>query len=310
MRAVPAALVLALLAAPAAGSEFRWSVRLSSVQARDLARGMAREIEELSRKEEVERERYVQATAAIGAIMASFGKWAPGDKKAGAAVSELMVEFSRISEEHRKVADPLVLRIALRARQLEKYRKTGSLALAEGEIAEIQDALLHPRTAIPPAKPLPLDIVELRKYLDDWWKPAKDKGKKETLPPARALPRRPDLEPSAPALARDAGRGRQEIDPVPALLEQLVSADPRQRALAADALGTRGEQGARLAVPALRQALHDADGRVRASAVLSLAAVAGRDPDVVEELREALTDRDADVRFSAHAALRQLGQLR
>ncbi len=183
MRGVPAALVLVLLAAPAAGSEFRWSVRLSSVQARDLARGMAREIEELSRKEEVERERYVQATAAIGAIMASFGKWAPGDKKAGAAVSELMVEFSRISEEHRKVADPLVLRIALRARQLEKYRKTGSLALAEGEIAEIQDALLHPRTAIPPAKPLPLDIVELRKYLDDWWKPAKDKGKKETLPP-------------------------------------------------------------------------------------------------------------------------------
>jgi gas vesicle protein len=310
MRGLWAGVVLALLAAPAAGSEFRYSVRLSSVQARDLARGMERELEELSRKEAVERERYVQAAAAIGAIMASFGKWAPGDQKAGAAVSELMGEFQRISEEHRKVADPLVLRIALRAHQLQKYKETGSLALEEGEIEDIREALLHPRTAIPPSKPLPLDIVELRKYLDDWWKPAKDRGRKETLPPAQALPRRPALEPSAPALARDAGRGRLEIDPVPALLEQLASPDPRQRALAADALGTRGEQGARLAVPALRQALHDEDGRVRASAVLSLAAVAGRDPDVIEELRQALADRDADVRFSAHAALRQLGRLR
>ncbi|MDD5628028.1 MAG: HEAT repeat domain-containing protein [Elusimicrobia bacterium] len=300
---------LLILAVSLAASEYLFPGRLSETQTRQLAQGIKTQLADLTRKEEAERERYVQATVAIGALVASLDSKTVGGEKVGSAMAELMAEFQRISDEHHKISDALVLKIAVRAHQLQKYKENGSLALEQAEVAEIQDALRHPRTALPPSQPLPLDIVELRRYLDAWWKPARLKGPKEELPSAKPRPARPAPAPPAPELARDAGRGRPKIDPVPALIEQLASSDARQRSLAADALGAHGEAGEPVK-RALRQALHDQDGRVRASAVLSLGAVAGSEPATAEELRQALKDKDPEVRFSAQAALQRLAQPR
>jgi hypothetical protein len=306
-----ALLVLAALPALASAADpafLRSDRGLSPAQTKQLAQGIQAELADLGRKEEAERARYVRATAAIGSMLAMLDHHGATGAKPS-AVDDLVAEFQRISEGHHKISDPLVFKIAVYARQLQKYRDGGELALEESEVAEIKDTLTHPRTAIAEAKPLPLDIRELRRYLDAWWGPVPQREQKQQLPPTKTPPPRAAPSLSGPALVRDAGRGRPRIDPVPALIEQLASADPRQRALAADALGARGE-AALPAVTPLQQALHDQDGRVRASAVLSLAAVAGASPGVVEAIRSALKDKDADVRFSAGAALQSLGRPR
>ena len=128
--------------------------------------------------------------------------------------------------------------------------------------------------------------------------------------PAETLPESPLLPPAAaPTQAEvrfeaDAGTGRPEHDPIPFLIAQLSSEEPRRRARAAD---ERGKRGAAAAVAALRRALSDRNSRVRASAVLALGNAGDADA-VRADLRRALRDKDEDVRFSAAIALERLAR--
>jgi len=131
-------------------------------------------------------------------------------------------------------------------------------------------------------------------------------GTAETLPPGLPVPVHPETERGAADIVADAGAGKPENDPVPVLIEQLRSAQPRTRARAADELGKRGAAAA-AAVPALRRALaSDGDRRVRASAALALGSAGSPAKGVVAELRRALRDKDEDVRFSAGIALERV----
>ena len=288
--------------------------RPSAAQAKQLAQGIERQLSELGKKEEAERERFVRASVSVGAMAAALDQWGADSKKKRDALAMALAEFERLSEEHRKVSAPFVLKSALLARELHRYKETGELYLDDSDVEEIKGALFHTRPSAPHASWLPLDLRELGRYLKRWWTPgrqelARDLGPREGLPSGSPLPTRPAPVLAGPRVVRDAGRGRSEIDPVPELIEQLLSAQPRERALAADAVGARGA-AALPAVPALRRALRDADARVRASAVLSLGAVGGGVPGVVEDVRRALLDRDEDVRLSARTALLQLERAR
>jgi len=126
----------------------------------------------------------------------------------------------------------------------------------------------------------------------------------ETLPESPLLPTGAVPAQTEVRFEADAGTGRPENDPLPFLIAQLSSAEPRRRARAADELGKRG---AATAVPALRRALSDRDRRVRASAVLALGNAGGADA-VRADLRRALRDKDEDVRFSAEIALERLAR--
>jgi HEAT repeat protein len=134
---------------------------------------------------------------------------------------------------------------------------------------------------------------------------ATDARPRESFPPGAPAPER--ASPAAPeaGIVEDKGTGKPEIDPIPALIAQLSSSDPRRRARAADELGKRGA-AAGIAVPALRRRLEDRDRRVRASGALALGSVASASVEVEADLRKALRDKDEDVRFSARIALERL----
>jgi hypothetical protein len=130
-------------------------------------------------------------------------------------------------------------------------------------------------------------------------------GTPETMPPGKPGFATPEAARGTAEIVPDAGTGKPENDPIPALISQLLSKNPRTRARAADELGKRG-LAAEPAVPALRRALKDRDRRARASAALALGSAGGRTKGVEGDLRIALRDRDEDVRFSAGIALERL----
>ncbi len=203
---------------------------------------------------------------------------------------------------------PIFLEMTILARRLRVYRDTGELPADIPDRAAIRALLEKPWERRTPMPALETDIVKLEAQVARYArlmlpKPAPS-PKTETLPPPAAKPAPAPAAPSAPLeLASDAGRGREQIDPIPPLLKQLFSPDPRQRALAADELA---QHGAREAVTPLTLALADPDARVRASAALALGALGPVGTETLEALGEALRDKSEDVRFSARSALQRL----
>ncbi|MFI5347330.1 MAG: HEAT repeat domain-containing protein [Elusimicrobiota bacterium] len=135
--------------------------------------------------------------------------------------------------------------------------------------------------------------------------PAADARPRESFPAGPPAPERAAPAAAEGAIVADMGTGKPENDPIPALIVQLSSPDPRRRARAADELGKRGAAAA-TAVAALRRRLDDRDRRVRASAVLALGSMASASDGTDVDLRRALRDKDEDVRFSARIALERL----
>lgn len=129
----------------------------------------------------------------------------------------------------------------------------------------------------------------------------------ETLPRPRGPAPRDSRRVSAPAsIVKDAGAGRPEHDPLPALLSALSGKDRRERSRAADELGKRGS-AARSAAGLLLAALDDPSARVRASAALALGNIRPPGKKAERALLRRLRDRDADVRYCAAHALARLG---
>lgn len=213
-------------------------------------------------------------------------------------------------EESRRTTRPLIIEMTVLARRLQRYRETGELPETIDDLAEVERLIDDPWAALPAdadplekvtkVRELPLDLGELIKELERYARPAR-----QTLAPPPALPVARRLGPaSLPRMERDAGRGRRRTDPVPELVELLSAPEARQRALAADMLGSLGPE-AKAAVPQLRRALADADARVRASAAQALGRTAAVEAE--GDLRERLKDADGEVRRSTKRALEELG---
>lgn len=266
---------------------------------------LARQLSELSAQLDEQREQLMLATVAIGGIAATLEKYAPESREA----AETRALVVHILNERRKETTALELKTALLAEQLQRYKETGVLSpTSAATVARLKKLIDSPWAVWEGRKPvaaLSLDLAILQKQLRRY----QDSGarKAESFPPPEKggspPPVKNDLVGSG--FERDRGTGKPASDPIPELIAQLASDQPRRRALAADALGSRGAAAA-AAVPALSRALSDPDRRVRASAVLALGAVGGAPADVVAGIRRALSDKDAEVRLSAQLALRRL----
>jgi len=260
-----------------------------------------RELSELGGRLNEEREQLVMATVSLGGIAEALDRKAPTGREAAETKGLILM----LLNERRRETASLELKTALLAEQLRRYKETGVLsptpAATVASLKKLVDepwAVWRGRT---PVASLSLDLALLQKQLRRWRQAA------ETFPPP--MKRKPP--PSAAegliggGFERDRGTGKAESDPIPALTAQLSAPEPRRRAMAADALGSRGASAA-AAVPALTLALSDPDRRVRASAALALGAVGSVPWGAAEALRLALNDRDAEVRLSARLALRRL----
>jgi HEAT repeat protein len=115
-----------------------------------------------------------------------------------------------------------------------------------------------------------------------------------------------------PGVRRLAAYALSQIDPdgarraIPALMEALHDGEPRVRARVALALAYMGP-AAREAAPALTDLLKDPSPRARAGAARALSAIAPDAPATVVRLAELLKDTEPPVRGTAATALGQLG---
>jgi len=243
------------------------------------------------------REFFATATVGQAAMVAKHEEYAPGDPKMDSAKEDL----SRLIRQYRASATAAAVQTTLIARRLQAFRETGVLPPEVQDDGSLARAIDSDAPAMPEARKLPLDLVALAKELG---LPPPPRAALPAAPPLIA--RRAESVKPAPAFMRDAGRGRAQVDPVPALIDQLSSEEPRLRAFAADELAGQGA-AAVVAVAALRHALSDSDARVRSSSATALGSIVPPDSEVVDDLRRALVDKDVDVRFSARAALRRLG---
>jgi hypothetical protein len=262
---------------------------------------LVKQLRELNSQLGEEREQLMLATVGIGGIAASLEKHSP-DSRELAEVRALVVQ---VLDARRKETAALELKTALLAEQLQRYKETGVLSpTPPATVASLRKLIDSPWVVWEGRKPvasLSLDLAILQKQLRRW------QQKAESFPvPVKTEP--------PPAVAggligsgfeRDRGTGNPQSDPIPELIDQLSSDQPRRRALAADALGSRGAAAA-AAAPALGRAMSDPDRRVRASAVLALGAVGSVSESVLDDMRRALSDKDAEVRLSAQLALRRL----
>lgn len=282
-------LVVAAVSATAAGPD-----------ARREAAALEERLVALSARMDDEREGFVTATVAQAAMIAKHEEYAPEDP----GLVQWKAELARIVREHHAAAISSAVQSTLIARRLQAYKETGVLPPEIPDDGSLARAIDSDSPAIPEVAMLPLDLEAIAKTLG---LPAPPARRREVLPDAQpAVARRAPAGKPPPAFMRDAGRGRAETDPVPALIAQLSSEEPRLRAFAADELAGRGAAAAP-AVFALRRALSDADPRVRSSSITALGSIVPPDSEAVLDIRHALVDRSADVRFSARAALRRLG---
>ncbi|OGR93780.1 MAG: hypothetical protein A2V88_05140 [Elusimicrobia bacterium RBG_16_66_12] len=250
-----------------------------------------------------ERESFVTATVGEASLLAEFDKWAPQAPATVRLKEEAREELARVVREYQVSAISSAVRSTLIARRLQTYKATGVLPPEVPDDGSLARAIGADSPAIPEAAMLPLDLGALAKALG---LPAPPTRQRENIPDAPpAVARRAPSAKTAPAFVRDAGTGRASADPVPALIAQLSSEEPRLRAFAADELAGRGAAAA-TAVDALRRALSDDDPRVRSSSVTALGAIVPPDSEAVLDIRRALADKNEDVRFSARAALRRL----
>ena len=257
---------------------------LPAEPAADRAAALEARARLLERRVLEESGRYVRELDYQSGGAAAFLGWAGGTPEGRAAEAQTRAVAAPLVAAHARDSRPMIEQLTAMARALDRYRRTG-------ELPEVDVVPLPPDDA-PPSEPevaaLSLDLRALMRQLRVRERPAPARDA-----PALVARRRP--APTAPA----------RPDPVAALIEQLLSPDPRRRALAADQLGQRGADAAR-AVPVLRGALHDSDRRVRASAALALGDI-GRVPlDAIVDLRRMLADPDPDVRFSSQTALARL----
>lgn len=217
-------------------------------------------------------------------------------------------ESERLTARHRKETAPLILKLTVNALRLQEYKKTGVLPESVPNEKELLAAIEAPWTPQHPEVEMPDgDLGRLKKQLERWdLKPAKRPAEAlAASTPAPQVPAKPSALPPA-AIQKDAGTGRELGDPVPGLIAQLSAAAPRERALAAEQLGSLGAKAAP-GVSALRKSLKDADGRVRGSAALALGSVAtAAEPGLLAELRALTADRDPEVRLSSQVALSRL----
>ncbi|MBI3288237.1 MAG: HEAT repeat domain-containing protein [Elusimicrobia bacterium] len=151
---------------------------------------------------------------------------------------------------------------------------------------------------------LPLAHERLEE-LDEILAPAQASA--ETMPAAPSgFGERPSPETAGADYARDAGTGKAELDPLPALIALLRSEDPAVRARACDDIGKRGAAAAS-AVSALTKALKAPTARVRASAALALGNVGAAADPAVPALVAALKNGPEEVSWSAALALGRIG---
>lgn len=101
------------------------------------------------------------------------------------------------------------------------------------------------------------------------------------------------------------GPGFAGPEDVPSLVRDLEDKD-RNRLRAADELGLVG-WGARSALPALRQAMKDADPMLRISAARAITFIGEDDPAALRALQEALKDKSPTTRKAAAVALGDIG---
>jgi hypothetical protein len=262
---------------------------------------LTKQLRELTGQLDEEREQLMLATVGIGSIAASLEKHSP-ESRESAEVRALVVQ---VLNARRKETAALELRTALLAEQLQRYKETGVLSpTPPATVASLRKFIDSPWAVWEGRKPvasLSLDLAILQKQLRRYQQKAESfpVPEKHEDPPPLAVGN------GGSGFVRDRGTGNPQTDPIPELIDQLSSDQPRRRALAADALGSRGAAAA-AAAPALGRAMSDPDRRVRASAVLALGAVGSVPESVMDDIRRALSDKDAEVRLSAQLALRRL----
>ena len=275
------------------------------------ARELQRQYDEIEGRLEEQRQRLIIETVGLAGAASDLETYGAGSPEAAAATDAA----NRPWKEHAVTAAPLEIKAALLAEELQRFRETGVLSpTPPATAARLKNLLEHP-WSLPPSTPevggLSLDLTSLQKQLGMKARPAVAKPAKVSVPIREALPAFEGPRASAPAktsartmFERDAGTGKAETDPVPDLIVQLSSTNPRGRALAADQLGSLGA-AASPAAAALKGALRDSDRRVRASAALALGAAGGA--DAAPELRRVLGDTDEEVRLNARTSLQRLG---
>ena len=266
---------------------------------RSAAAGLKKRLDVLAARMDDGRHLFLLKTTAQAAMIAKHEEHAPEDP----GIIQWKAELAKIVREYHEATTSSAVQSTLIARRLQTYEETGVLPPETQDDGSLARAIDADSPALPEVAMLPFDLVELAKRL------GLPPLRKESLTQAQpAIARREPARKPSPAFMRDTGRGRTETDPVPALIAQLSSEEPRLRAFAADELAGRGAAAAP-AVFALRQALSDGDPRVRSSSVTALGAIVPPDSEAVLDIRHALVDKSADVRFSARAALRRLGLL-
>ncbi|MCX5788248.1 MAG: HEAT repeat domain-containing protein [Elusimicrobia bacterium] len=286
---------------------FLLGMRPAAADTNGSAAAIERRLDELSARLKRQNAAYERESLAMLSELTGIDEAEPGS--ASARRAEKAVALLR--EKYPNAA--MFLEMTILARRLQAFKETGRLPAAVPDSKAILDVLREPWKKTAPLPDLELSLPKLIKQLRRYesltppaLRPAK-RGAPETFPASADKPKAAaSPPPRAPALERDAGRGRMETDPIPELILQLSSPDPRRRALSADELGARGGAAAR-AVPGLRRALSDPDARVRASAALALGSMGRLSPEAVEDIRRACLDKNEDVRFNARRALELLG---
>ncbi|MEK7383907.1 MAG: HEAT repeat domain-containing protein, partial [Elusimicrobiota bacterium] len=237
---------------------------------------------------------FVMTTISWAAMIAKHEEYATEDPW----LIPWKAELTKIVREYHAATTSSAGQSTLIARRLQTYKETGGLPPEVPDDGSLAREIDSDSPAIPEVAMLPLDLVELAKRLG---LPAPPTRRKEVLPQAQpAIARRAPPTKSAPAFMHDAGAGRTAVDPVPALIAQLSSEEPRLRAFAADELAACGAAAAP-AVPALRRALTDDDPRVRSSSVTALGAIVPPDSEIVLDIRQALADKSTRMSASTPA---------
>ena len=269
---------------------------------RSEAADLERRLTVLTVKANLDRDIFTMSIASCATLLAAYARYAPSEAL-GLKMIPWKAEVLRRVQHYHAAALANSVEATLMARRLKTYRETGLLPPDVKDDGSLLRQLESDIPSAPEVAALSLDLATLAKQLGLPSPPARTR---EVLPAAPLLVRRTEaLRPPAEFM-RDAGKGKATTDPVPELIVQLSSENPRMRAFAADELGGRGAVGAP-AVEALRRALSDADARVRSSSVTALGSIVPPDSEAVFDIRRALADANQDVRYSARAALRRLG---
>lgn len=286
-----------------------------------FAQGLERRLRDLERK----RSKLPGPTIAETALAATYAKYLPETQQAAEAKAILDAKL----KERRQAEVPILLEIAVLAQRLQTYRETGNLPNSVPNVEELAALIENPWggdsnenskecTVLDRCRPirildsyLPTMIKQLKRFhaakpplIAKVPAPTGRRGPRIHAQ-AYPLPSRKSPEPAMPKAKIVQENPKLQNETVEDLIALLSTAEPRQRALAADMLGNRGLE-ASSAVPTLRKALKDRDPRVRASAALALGGIASATPDTIEDLRRFLLDPNEDVRFSSRAALGRL----